>query len=96
MKWGRENDRVEYSSQALSLNMSCIVMLDGSWYDLTSVLHTHPGGPHIIQYHHGKDGTRAFYRYKHSTAALDTLAKYKMNTTPTTSELSPNSSCMIQ
>lgn len=38
----------------------CLVIIKGMIYDLSSYMHSHPGGSHIIRRYAGRDATKAF------------------------------------
>ena len=49
----------------------CWIIIDDRVYDITSFLQEHPGGPHAILQHAGKDATEDFVSMGHSKNAYD-------------------------
>ncbi len=58
------------------------VMHDNAWYDVADFLKTHPGGTELILVNQNKDVTDTMQSrvpHKHSVAAYELLAKYRVD-----------------
>uniref|UniRef100_A0A1B0D9H3 Uncharacterized protein n=1 Tax=Phlebotomus papatasi TaxID=29031 RepID=A0A1B0D9H3_PHLPP len=56
----------------------CWLIIKNSVYDVTGYLKEHPGGDDLILEWGGKDGTKAFNDFGHSSDALKDLKKLKI------------------
>jgi cytochrome b involved in lipid metabolism len=64
----------------LLCNMSCLVKIDDVWYDLQSVLKSHPGGARTISKWRGADATDAFFSHPHASETIKSLEKFRADT----------------
>ena len=57
-----------------------LVVIDGIVHRVDDFMHSHPGGPKILQFWNGRDATRAFNGevYKHSKAARNLLTNLRV------------------
>ncbi|XP_055685872.1 cytochrome b5 [Lutzomyia longipalpis] len=56
----------------------CWLIIKDSVYNVTGYLKEHPGGDDLILEWGGKDGTRAFNDFGHSSDAVKDLKKFKI------------------
>ncbi|XP_059620021.1 cytochrome b5 [Phlebotomus argentipes] len=70
--------REEISQQNGRDGKDCWLIIKNSVYNVTNYLQDHPGGDDLILEWAGKDGTKAFNDFGHSTDALRDLKMLKI------------------